>query len=113
MASDVQTELRTSFPAIAGVFEGVRVLSLVEQLPGPFATMLLAVLGADAILVERPKDGDPARAFPSLFESMACNKRSDDRLNPGSSPRHGSPACCSGLAYFHGRAGALDGQRVH
>ena len=76
MVSDVQPELHTSFPAIAGVFEGVRVLSLAEQLPGPFATMLLADLGADVILVERPKGGDPARAFPSLFESMARNKRS-------------------------------------
>ena len=76
MASDVQTEMHTSFPTVAGVFEGVRVLSLAEQLPGPFATMLLADLGAEVILVERPKGGDPARAFPSLFESMARNKRS-------------------------------------
>ena len=62
--------------AIAGVFDGVRVLSLAEQLPGPFATMLLADLGADVILVERPAGGDPARAFPAVFAAMARNKRS-------------------------------------
>ena len=45
-----------------GIFDGVRVLSLAEQLPGPYATLLLADLGADVILVERPAGGDPARA---------------------------------------------------
>lgn len=76
MANDSSTAMPTSFPLAAGTFEGVRVLSMAEQLPGPFATMLLADLGADVILVERPQGGDPARAFPSLFQSMARNKRS-------------------------------------
>jgi len=58
------------------IFESVRVLSLAEQLPGPYATLLLADLGADVILVERPTDGDPARAFPTFFRSLARNKRS-------------------------------------
>ena len=61
---------------MGGVFEGVRVLSLAEQLPGPFATMLMADLGADVVLVERPAGGDPARAFPAVFAAMARNKRS-------------------------------------
>ena len=55
---------------------GLRILSLAEQLPGPFATLLLADLGADVILVERPKGGDPSRRFPGLFASMNRNKRS-------------------------------------
>ncbi len=55
---------------------GVRILSLAEQYPGPFATMLLADLGADVILVERPNGGDPSRRFPGLFASMNRNKRS-------------------------------------
>lgn len=59
-----------------GIFEGIRVLSLAEQLPGPYATLLLADLGADVILVERPSGGDPARAFPSFFRSVGRNKRS-------------------------------------
>ena len=55
---------------------GVRILSLAEQYPGPFATMLLADLGADVILVERPNGGDPSRRFPGLFASLNRNKRS-------------------------------------
>jgi crotonobetainyl-CoA:carnitine CoA-transferase CaiB-like acyl-CoA transferase len=55
---------------------GVRILSLAEQYPGPFATLLLADLGADVILVERPQGGDPSRRFPGLFSSLNRNKRS-------------------------------------
>ena len=55
---------------------GVRILSLAEQYPGPYATLLLADLGADVILVERPAGGDPARRFPGLFASFNRNKRS-------------------------------------
>jgi crotonobetainyl-CoA:carnitine CoA-transferase CaiB-like acyl-CoA transferase len=55
---------------------GVRILSLAEQYPGPYATMLLADLGADVILVERPGGGDPSRRFPGLFASFNRNKRS-------------------------------------
>lgn len=58
------------------IFENVRVLSLAEQYPGPYATLLLADLGADVILVERPGQGDPARAYPPFFNSLARNKRS-------------------------------------
>jgi len=73
--NDHGTAAASSSPT-AGVFDGVRVLSLAEQLPGPFAGMLLADLGADVILVERPGSGDPARAFPPVFQAMARNKRS-------------------------------------
>lgn len=58
------------------IFDGVTVLSLAEQFPGPYATLLMADLGADVILVERPGSGDPARAFPPFFRSLARNKRS-------------------------------------
>ncbi len=55
---------------------GERVLSLAEQYPGPYATMLLADLGADVILVERPDGGDPSRRFAGLFAAFNRNKRS-------------------------------------
>lgn len=54
----------------------IRVLSMAEQLPGPYATLLLADLGADVILVERPHTGDPSRRFVRLFASLNRNKRS-------------------------------------
>lgn len=56
--------------------DGIRVVSLAEQYPGPFATMILADLGADVVLVERPGGGDPTRRFPGHFAALNRNKRS-------------------------------------
>jgi crotonobetainyl-CoA:carnitine CoA-transferase CaiB-like acyl-CoA transferase len=55
---------------------GVRVLSLAEQYPGPFATVILSDLGADVILVERPAGGDPTRRFSGHFAALNRGKRS-------------------------------------
>ncbi len=55
---------------------GIRILSLAEQYPGPLATLLLADLGADIILVERPAGGDPSRRYAGHFSALNRNKRS-------------------------------------
>ncbi len=44
--------------------EGVRVVDLTRLLPGPFATQLLANLGAEVIKVEDPEVGDYMRLVP-------------------------------------------------
>lgn len=49
-----------------GPLAGVRVLDLSRLLPGPYATFLLAQLGAEVIKVEDPKGGDYARWYPPL-----------------------------------------------
>jgi crotonobetainyl-CoA:carnitine CoA-transferase CaiB-like acyl-CoA transferase len=65
---------------------GVRVLDFTALLPGPFATVLMADLGADVIKVE-PPTGDFARQMPvEMFHVANRNKRSivvDLKSEPG------------------------------
>jgi crotonobetainyl-CoA:carnitine CoA-transferase CaiB-like acyl-CoA transferase len=53
---------------------GVRVLDLGIWRPAPFATQLLADLGAVVTKVE-PPGGDPMRMFPTLYRSLNHRKR--------------------------------------
>lgn len=52
---------------------GLKVIDLSRNLPGPFATRLLADLGATVIKFE-PKQGDPARALGKLFDALNHDK---------------------------------------
>lgn len=50
---------------------GVRVLDLSRVLAGPWASQLLADLGADVVKVERPKAGDDTRGWGPPFLTRA------------------------------------------
>jgi crotonobetainyl-CoA:carnitine CoA-transferase CaiB-like acyl-CoA transferase len=70
-----------------GPLDELRVIDLTWMLAGPYATMLLADLGADVIKVEPPggdpmravgpfRDDDRMRAYGGYFQSVNRNKRS-------------------------------------
>jgi crotonobetainyl-CoA:carnitine CoA-transferase CaiB-like acyl-CoA transferase len=82
--------------------DGIRVIDVSRVLAGPFATMLLADLGADVIKVEPPAGdetrewgppwwGDPADRRSAYFASVNRNKRSvvlDLQTDPGRANLH-------------------------
>ncbi|HYA48343.1 MAG TPA: CoA transferase, partial [Burkholderiales bacterium] len=60
--------------------EGVRILDLSRLLPGPYATLLLADLGAEVIKIEDTGSGDYIRAMPPFIGGKSVYFLA---LNPG------------------------------
>lgn len=69
------------------ILDGIRVLDLTNVLSGPFASLHLALLGAEVVKIENPKDGDLARKLGIVpeynkrlmgtsFLAQNCNKKS-------------------------------------
>ena len=74
--SVTNTSTGSMIDLMADCLQGLRVVDLTRNLPGPFATRLLADLGAEIIKIE-PKNGDPARAFGELFKALNHGKTTE------------------------------------
>lgn len=74
--SAINTSTGSMIDLMADCLQGLRVVDLTRNLPGPFATRLLADLGAEIIKIE-PKNGDPARAFGELFKALNHGKTTE------------------------------------
>ena len=68
---------------ISRALDGVKILAFEQVLSGPFATCLLADMGAEVIKVERPGAGDVIRSWDSVVRGLSSgyvwlnrNKRS-------------------------------------
>ncbi len=69
---------------MSSALNGLKVLDLTMNLPGPYMTWLLAGLGAEVIKIENPQGGDYARflggigagAINPFFEAVNRNKKS-------------------------------------
>lgn len=66
---------------MGGALQGIRVIEVASYVTGPFASVLLADLGAEVIKVEQPGQGDPFRGwgeklYSATFCSLNRNKKS-------------------------------------
>jgi CoA:oxalate CoA-transferase len=92
---------------MGGLLEGVRVLDLTRVLAGPYATMILADLGAEVLKIELPGQGDEARGFgpfqkgeSAYFTSVNRGKKSvtlDLRAEKGQELARGLAGQCQVL----------------
>ncbi len=70
-------------PVREKLLSGLRILDVTNYLSGPFASVLLAGLGAEVIKVERPGLGDPCRRNPPFVhsEKVSFDQQDDGDLS--------------------------------
>lgn len=76
---------------MSGALAGIRVVEVASYVTGPFASQLLADMGAEVVKIEEPKRGDPFRGwgernYAATFCSLNRNKKSitlDLRVDAG------------------------------
>lgn len=87
---------------MAGPLVGIRVLDLSRILAGPWASQMLADLGAEVIKVERPGSGDDTRAWGPPFMPAASGEPTGESAYFQSANR-GKLSVCIDMAAAEGR----------
>ena len=88
------------------LLSGIRVLDLTTSIAGPYATLLLADMGASVVKVERPGTGDDARAWgPPFLDGESLWFMSVNRNKQSVALDYSNPA---GLAALHALVAAAD-----
>src|SRR5512138_1858918 len=64
-----------------GAISGIKIVEAASYVTGPFASQLLADMGAEVVKIEEPRRGDPFRGwgernYAATFCSLNRNKRS-------------------------------------
>ena len=73
MFSHLDTDFPEPQPRPAGAelaLQGIRVVDFTHFIAGPYATMILADMGADVVKVEAPGRGDDFRQYPPMVEAI-------------------------------------------
>ncbi|MFT4089330.1 MAG: CaiB/BaiF CoA-transferase family protein [Asticcacaulis sp.] len=104
---DTQPSGTTTGEALARPLEGLRVIDLTRALAGPYATLLLAGLGAEVIKVEDPRHGDLARENSPYIgrDGVVVQKVHDDDVSVSHLSRARGKY---GISLNFKRPGALD-----
>lgn len=106
-------------PEPAASLDGLRIADFSRILAGPFATMVLADLGAEVVKVERPPDGDDTRSWgppyaadgtATYFQAANRNKTSVflDLATPDGRSRARELAIDAGIVVENFRPGVMD-----
>ncbi|MBO9355199.1 CoA transferase [Bordetella petrii] len=73
MLENLESDFPAHPPRAAGaptVLEGIRVVDFTHFVAGPFATMILADMGADVIKIEAPDRGEEFRHYPPIHPEL-------------------------------------------
>jgi crotonobetainyl-CoA:carnitine CoA-transferase CaiB-like acyl-CoA transferase len=63
---------------------GIKVVEIAQNIAGPYASEILAMLGADVVKIERPEGGDDARGWgPPFLDGMATTFHTMNRNKRG------------------------------